>query len=95
MVSTSQKVREVLYEDESTGDSALALLFVEDIFTDPDEYAEGAEWGVVARCQVYTADGEESHSVETHLPYGFAKFEDALECAADPDLNWHEFEIFA
>ena len=94
MVSTSQKVREVRYDDERTGNFALAILFVEDIFTDPEEYEEGADWGIVARCIIFSENDEELHSVESHLPYGFAKYEDALDCATDENLNWHEFEIF-
>jgi hypothetical protein len=94
MVSTSQKAREARYEDELTGDYAVVVLFVEDIFTDTEEYDEGAEWGVVARGTVYSESGDELRAVEVHLPYGFEKYEDALNCATDEDLNWHEFDIF-
>lgn len=94
MVSTSKKAREARYEDKITGDVANVTLFVEDIFTDTDEYEEGAEWGVVARGAVYSEGGEKLREVEVHLPYGFAKFEDALDCATGVDLNWHEFDIF-
>lgn len=94
MVTQSTKAREVLYEDEATGRSCLALLFVEDIFTNPDEYDVSTPWGIVARGILYTASGEEDGNVESHLPYGFEKFEDALDCATDPNLDWTEFEIF-
>lgn len=94
MVGTSKKAREARYEDKTTGAVADVALFVEDIFTDTDEYEEGAEWGVVARGAVYAEGGEKLHEVEVHLPYGFAKFEDALECATDENLNWREFDIF-
>lgn len=94
MVSKSTKAREVRYEDEATGKSCLALLFVEDIFTNPDEYDVSTPWGIVARGILYSASGEEEGNVESHLPYGFAEYNDALDCATDPDLDWHEFEIF-
>jgi hypothetical protein len=94
VVSTSKKAREARYEDELTGDYAVVTLFVEDIFTDPDEYEEGAEWGVSARGKIYSENGEELRSVSVHLPYGFEKYEDALNCATDENLDWHEFDIF-
>ena len=95
MVTKSTRAREVLYEDEATGKSCLTLLFVEDIFTNPDEYDPTYKWGVVARGILYSESDEEEGNIERHLPYGFEKYEDALECATDPNLDWHEFELFA
>ena len=93
MARKSTKVREVRYDHES-GDYVVVTLFVENIFAGMKAYAEGDtvwEWGVVARGTIYSTTYGDEQKVKRSLPYGFEKYEDALDCATNDNLSWSQF----